>query len=59
MQGTTRLTGQLLGGVLMTLLFTVTSIDLAPRLGLGVAAMLTLIAGLVSMLRVPQPGTSA
>ena len=60
MQGTARLTGQLLGGVLMTLLFTVTSIDLAPRLGLGVAAMLTLIAGLVSMLRAPrQPGTSA
>jgi MFS transporter, DHA2 family, multidrug resistance protein len=52
MQGTARLTGQTIGAVLMTLLFTTTSIDLAPRIGLGIAAVLTLVAGLVSMLRV-------
>lgn len=51
MQSTARLTGQTVGAVLMTLLFTLTSIDLAPRMGLGVAAVLTLVAGLVSLLR--------
>lgn len=53
MQSTARLTGQTIGGVLMTLLFTATSIELAPRIGLGIAAVLTLVAGLVSMLRAP------
>ena len=53
LQGTARLTGQTLGGVIMTLLLAVTPIDRAPRLGLGVAAVLTLTAGLVSMLRAP------
>jgi DHA2 family multidrug resistance protein-like MFS transporter len=53
MQATARLTGQTLGAVLMTLLFTVTSIDLAPRIGLGIAAVLALSAGFVSMLRAP------
>jgi len=53
MQGTARLTGQTLGAVVMTLLFTLTSIDVAPRIGLGIAAALTLVAGLVSMLRAP------
>ncbi len=56
LQSTARLTGQTLGGVLMTLLFTATSIELAPRLGLGVAAGLALVAGLVSLLRAPGPG---
>ena len=51
MQATARLTGQTLGAVLMTLLFTLTSLELAPRIGLGVAAVLTLVAGLVSTLR--------
>jgi MFS transporter, DHA2 family, multidrug resistance protein len=51
MQGTARLTGQSLGAALMTLLFTLTSIELAPRIGLGIAAVLTLLAGLVSTLR--------
>lgn len=56
LQATARLTGQTLGGVLMTLLLAVTPIDRAPRLGLGVAAVLTLAAGLVSMLRAtPNP----
>lgn len=55
-QGTARLTGQTLGAVIMTLLFTMTSIDFAPRIGLGIAAVLTLVAGLVSMLRAPSIG---
>jgi DHA2 family multidrug resistance protein-like MFS transporter len=55
MQGTARLTGQTIGALIMALLFTLTSIDVAPRLGLGTAAALTLLAGLVSMLRAP-PG---
>ncbi len=54
MQGTARLTGQTIGAVIMTLLFTMTSIDLAPRIGLGIAAALTLVAGLVSTLRAPS-----
>lgn len=53
MQGTARLTGQTIGAVIMTLLFTMTSIELAPRIGLGIAAALTLMAGLVSTRRAP------
>jgi MFS transporter, DHA2 family, multidrug resistance protein len=52
MQGTARLTGQTVGAVMMTLLFTLASAGGAPRIGLGIAAVLTLIAGLVSTLRV-------
>lgn len=51
MQGTARLTGQTAGGVVMSLLFSVASADAAPRIGLGIAAALTLAAALVSMLR--------
>jgi DHA2 family multidrug resistance protein-like MFS transporter len=51
MQGTARLAGQTLGAALMTLLLTTTSIELAPRMGLGIAAVMTLMAGLISMLR--------
>jgi DHA2 family multidrug resistance protein-like MFS transporter len=51
MQGTARLVGQTSGAVIMTLLFTLTSVDAAPRLGLGIGAALTLAAGLVSTLR--------
>jgi DHA2 family multidrug resistance protein-like MFS transporter len=51
MQGTARLTGQTAGAIIMTLLFTVVSVDIAPRIGLGVAAALTLAAGMVSVLR--------
>lgn len=51
MQATARLTGQTIGAVVMTLLFTMTSVDLAPRIGLGAAAVLTLVAGLVSTRR--------
>jgi DHA2 family multidrug resistance protein-like MFS transporter len=51
MQGTARLTGQTAGAVLMTLLFTWSSIEAAPRIGLAIGAILTLAAGLVSLLR--------
>jgi MFS transporter, DHA2 family, multidrug resistance protein len=52
MQATARLVGQTAGGVIMSLLFRVASVDAAPMLGLGMAAVLTLAAGIVSMLRV-------
>jgi MFS transporter, DHA2 family, multidrug resistance protein len=54
LQGTARLTGQTLGALTMTLVFTLTSMDFAPRIGFGIAAGLTLLAGLVSTLRAPQ-----
>lgn len=57
MQGTARLAGQTAGAVAMTLLFTLTSTDLAPRIGLGLGAVLALAAGLVSALRI-EPATS-
>lgn len=53
MQGTARLTGQTAGAVIMTLLFSVIGLDLAPRIGLGVAAVLALASGLVSVMRTP------
>jgi MFS transporter, DHA2 family, multidrug resistance protein len=52
MQGTARLFGQTAGAVIVTLLLTLTSTDAAPQLGLGIGAVLTLVAGLVSTLRV-------
>ena len=52
MQGTARLAGQTSGAIIMTLLFTLTSVNAAPRIGLGIASVLTLAAGLVSTLRV-------
>ena len=52
MQGTARLAGQTGGGVVMSLLFTVASVESAPRVGLGIGAVLALVAGLVSVLRV-------
>ena len=54
MQGTARLTGQTIGALLMTVLLATTSVDFAPRIGLGSAAVLTLVAGLVSTLRAPR-----
>ncbi|MEY4576599.1 MAG: hypothetical protein RL701_1302 [Pseudomonadota bacterium] len=56
MQSTARLTGQTIGALIMTLLFTVTSLEVAPRLGLGIAAVLTLVAALVSLLRAQPNG---
>jgi DHA2 family multidrug resistance protein-like MFS transporter len=59
MQGTARLAGQTSGAVLMTLLFTVTTADAAPQIGLGIGAALALVAGLVSTLRIrPAARTS-
>ena len=52
MQGTARLLGQTAGAVIMTLLFTLTLPGAAPRIGLGLAAVLALAGGLVSTLRV-------
>lgn len=59
LQGTARLAGQTAGAVVMTLLFTVSSADAAPRIGFGIGAALTLAAGLVSLMRVrPRAGRS-
>jgi MFS transporter, DHA2 family, multidrug resistance protein len=55
MQATARLVGQTTGGVAMSLLFTVGSTTSAPRAGLAIGAVLALMAGLVSGLRV-RPG---
>jgi len=52
LQATARLAGQTIGGVAVSLLFSVASVESAPRVGLGVGAVLTLVAGLVSVLRV-------
>nr|WP_316656369.1 MFS transporter [uncultured Gellertiella sp.] len=52
MQGTARLTGQTIGAVLMALLFTLAPVDIAPRFGLAIAAVLALSAGLISTLRI-------
>ncbi len=52
MQGTARLLGQTAGAVIMTLLFTVASSAVAPRIGLAVGALLALAGGLVSTLRI-------
>lgn len=52
MQASARLAGQTAGGVVTSLLFTVASADVAPRIGLALGALLTLFAGLVSTLRV-------
>lgn len=51
-QAAARLTGQTAGAVLMTLLFTLGPSGLASRLGLGIGAILALLAGLVSLARV-------
>ncbi len=56
MQATARLAGQTAGGIVMSLFFTIASVDAAPRIGLGIGALLTLAAGLVSTLRI---GTAA
>lgn len=48
LQSMARLAGQTAGAVLMTMIFTLTATNTAPRIGLGVGALLTLAAGLVS-----------
>jgi len=52
MQGTARLTGQTLGALLVGLLLVGAPLATASRLGLMVAAVLALTAGLISLLRV-------
>ncbi len=52
MQATARLVGQTAGAVIMTVLFTLTTAESAPRIGLGIAAILALTGGLVSVLRI-------
>jgi DHA2 family multidrug resistance protein-like MFS transporter len=51
MQGTARLFGQTAGAVAMSLLFSLASADAAPRIGLGIGAVMTLAAGIVSTRR--------
>ena len=51
MQATARLLGQTAGAVAMSLLFSLAPAALAPRIGLGVGAVLAMLAGLVSLLR--------
>lgn len=51
MQGTARLAGQTAGAILMTVLFGLAPMEVAPRMGLWAAAVLTLGAGVVSVLR--------
>lgn len=58
-QSMARLIGQTLGAVTMTGLFTLTSTELAPRLGLSLAALMTLTAGLISTLRVSDARLAA
>lgn len=55
MQGTARLSGQTMGAVLMTLLFTLAPAGGAPGIGLMTGAMLALAAGLVSLLSTRNP----
>jgi DHA2 family multidrug resistance protein-like MFS transporter len=57
-QGTARLTGQTSGAVIMTLLFALVPLDVAPRIGLAIGAVLTLAAGLVSVLRAGSAGAA-
>ncbi len=51
LQATSRLVGQTIGSVGVSLLLTLTPIELAPRLGLGGAALFALAAGIVSARR--------
>jgi len=51
MQGTARLAGQTLGAVIMTLLFTIAPLAVAPRIGLALGAALAVAGGLTSLLR--------
>lgn len=51
LQATARLVGQTIGSVGVSLLLTLTPLEIAPRLGLGVAALFALAAGIVSARR--------
>jgi MFS transporter, DHA2 family, multidrug resistance protein len=51
LQATARLTGQTVGALVATLIFSLAPGELAPRLGLAIASGLTMAAGLISILR--------
>ncbi|GAA4344439.1 MFS transporter [Variovorax defluvii] len=51
MQGTARLMGQTAGSVIASLLFGAVTADMAPKLSLGIAAALTSIAAVISLMR--------
>jgi DHA2 family multidrug resistance protein-like MFS transporter len=51
LQGMARLSGQTGGSVLMLVLFGLTTTEAAPHTGLAIAAVLALLAGIISMLR--------
>lgn len=55
LQSMARLTGQTTGVVIMTLLFSVLTLNAAPRIGLAIGALLTLAAGLLSTFHRPAP----
>lgn len=52
LQASARLTGQVVGAVLVMVLFDLTFPDAAPRVALAVSAVLTVVAGALSLLRV-------
>lgn len=52
MQGTARVTGQTLGVLMMASLFSLTAMEGALQFGLAFAALLALVAGIVSLLRI-------
>jgi DHA2 family multidrug resistance protein-like MFS transporter len=53
LQGTARLIGQTAGGVLVAQLFALVPAAAAPRIAIGLGAVFTLAAGLVSLFRTP------
>lgn len=57
-QGTARLTGQTAGALLMTLILAALALEVATAIGLGLAAALTLSAGLISLRRAATPSRS-
>jgi DHA2 family multidrug resistance protein-like MFS transporter len=62
LQGTARLTGQTLGTLMISLIFALAPIAIAPRLGLAAGAGFALAAGLVSLLGIEarnDPGPAA
>ena len=58
MQGTARLSGQTAGALVVTLLFALASVELAPRLALGIGALMSLAAGLISLARIERSSSA-
>jgi DHA2 family multidrug resistance protein-like MFS transporter len=54
MQGTARLTGQTIGAVMLTMLFAILPSNDVPQIAMTVGAALTLLAGVVSIFRLPS-----